>query len=72
MSTHTRTKHRLPRHQVVGGPVARVRPRESRRREATERKDVVVAFVRRTTSASDVPLFVEDSEVLEQIARVLS
>jgi hypothetical protein len=72
MSTHTRTKHRLARRRVVAGPAPATRESANRRREATDRKDTVVAFVRRTTSASSVPLLVEDQGTIEQIARVLS
>jgi hypothetical protein len=34
--------------------------------------DEVVQFVARTTADSNVPVFVEDAAVVEQIARVLS
>jgi len=62
----------LARHYVITAPASAVRPRENRRRESVDRSDTVRAFVQRTTSASNVPHFVEDPGVIEQIARVLS
>ena len=41
-------------------------------RRATADTVAVEAFVERTTSASGVPALVEDSTIIEQIARVLS
>jgi hypothetical protein len=72
MSTHTRTKHRLGRHHVTGGAARSILTKANRHRAAAERSAATLEFVRRTTTASGVPLVVEDDGAIEQIARVMS
>jgi hypothetical protein len=62
-----------PQHCVLESePSLTLRPiRQSRGRVGLSAADVA-RFVQRSTSSSDVPVFVEDTVVLEHLARVLS
>ena len=75
MPTHTQTKHTRARRQVDAGPtptVRRCRPKSIDSNKSVDSTESVDAFVQRTTTASGVPLLVEDPFAIEQIGRVLS
>ena len=72
MSTRTHAKHCLSSDHGSTPPRAAVLIRESRHRAGSDRASTLTAFVERTTTASGVPLLVDDEAVIAQIARVLS